>query len=241
MNTTHTPEPALASRPHMLESYVRLGAVLMLANQIPTWGENTLASADIDWSGRVHVVLSGRTPGEELAARLDLTQTEHETYPGDSRLTGIDAAHGLTHRVTWEGTYSGRPIMIRTYWDTPLNDAAQADTAPARIPSAQAPRPVTSTPAPRPARRIPPETSSAPAPRSTRRAPQESGQGPAPRPARRSPSETGEQSSRFAARFASTCAACEEQIETGQDVAWSDGEVVHDSCAIEAGVEVFDR
>jgi hypothetical protein len=51
----------------------------------------------------------------------------------------------------------------------------------------------------------------------------------------------GERSVRFQARFDSTCSACEEQIEAGGDVAWSDGEVVHDTCAQAAGVEVFDR
>jgi hypothetical protein len=206
MNTTTISEPRRSSRPHMFESYGRLGGVLAAATQIPDWDENTLTSAEISWNGRIHMALTGRTQGADLAARLGLPQTEHETSPTTYPLR-IDTPT-LTHRVTWEGTYAGRPIKILTYWDAPATDTTIGTTL-EPIPATQDPVTPTSRPAPRPARRI--------------------------------QDESRERSVRFEARFASTCPLCEEQIEAGADVAWSDGDVVHDTCASEAGVEVFER
>ncbi|MCE0536613.1 hypothetical protein LWF15_13960 [Kineosporia rhizophila] len=58
---------------------------------------------------------------------------------------------------------------------------------------------------------------------------------------RKTRQEDSERSVRFMARFGSQCPACGDGIEAGDDVAWSSGEVVHDTCAEEAGVEVYDR
>jgi hypothetical protein len=49
-----------------------------------------------------------------------------------------------------------------------------------------------------------------------------------------------ERAVRFRARFDSTCPACDQPLLEGEPASWLDGEVVHDTCAEAAGIDVFD-
>jgi hypothetical protein len=49
-----------------------------------------------------------------------------------------------------------------------------------------------------------------------------------------------ERAVRFRARFDSTCPACDQPLFEGGPASWLDGEVVHDTCAEAAGIDVFD-